>query len=160
MRINPTYRQKVRLLQETTNSCAFCDFDDAGRIQFHHIDENPSNTTLENLIAVCPNCHSSIGEGLITMEKVLKKKRELEQNFKDMKKEKAFEINIENSTLNNPVVGNNNKITINVKKQTTKKTVNKYPDNSIGQDVLMYGYSKYLADQYAEFRNYDFLYSF
>ncbi len=152
-RKNPTYRQKVRLLQESDNQCAFCDFVDSGRIQFHHIDEDPSNTILKNLISVCPNCHSSIGEGIITKQSVESRKKELENNYKKL--QKLASVNFTKSTLNNPVIGNNNSVTINVKKQTTKKTVNKYPDGSIGQNVLMYGYSKYLADRYAKYKEYD-----
>ena len=28
-------------------------------LQMHHLDENPSNNELDNLVALCPNCHSS-----------------------------------------------------------------------------------------------------
>ncbi len=154
-RKNPTYRQKVRLLQESMNQCSFCDFSDAGRIQFHHIDENPANTILENLISVCPNCHSLIGEKAIAEDEVLNKKQELKSNLKLEKKKEITNIKISKSTLNNPIVGNNNVININVKKQTGKKIVQKYPEGSIGQDVLMYGYSKYLADQYAHYKNFE-----
>lgn len=154
-RKNPTYRQKVRLLQESENKCAFCDFSDAGRIQFHHIDENPSNTMLDNLISVCPNCHSYIGEKAITEAIVINKKNQLKLNFKMEKKKDNAEYIITKSTLNYPVLGNNNVININVKKQVNKNTTQKYPDGSIGQDVIMYGYSKYLADKYSEFKNYE-----
>lgn len=64
-----------------------------------------------------------------------------------------FTVNAE--TVNNPVLGNNNTVNITVKKQVTKKVVEKYPEGSIGRDVLMYGYAKYLADRYVEFKNYD-----
>lgn len=154
-RKNPTYRQKVRLLQESKNQCAFCDFSDAGRIQFHHIDENPANTILENLISVCPNCHSLIGEKAITEKEVLNKKQHLKSNFKSEKNKENTNIKISKSTLNNPVVGNNNIININVKKQAEKKIIQKYPDGSIGQNVLMYGYSKYLADKYADYKTFE-----
>ena len=86
-RKNPTYRQKVRLLQESKNRCSFCDFSDAGRIQFHHIDENSSNTILENLISVCPNCHSHIGEKEITKKEVLARKQALKIEFKSKNKD-------------------------------------------------------------------------
>ena len=73
-RINPSYRLKVRLLQETGGKCSFCSFHDSGRLEFHHIDEDSSNTIFENLIAVCPNCHSSINENKITTEEVNQRK--------------------------------------------------------------------------------------
>lgn len=69
-RVNPTYRLKIRLIQETGGKCPFCLFHDSGRLEFHHIDEDSSNTIFENLIAVCPNCHSSINEKVITQENV------------------------------------------------------------------------------------------
>jgi hypothetical protein len=77
IRKKPSYRLKARLIQESAGKCAFCPFSDAGRLEFHHIDEDSSNTVFENLIAVCPNCHSSIGEGLISQEAVIDKKKQL-----------------------------------------------------------------------------------
>lgn len=76
-RVNPTYRLKVRLLQETGGKCPFCLFNDLGRLEFHHIDEDSSNTVFKNLIAVCPNCHSSINEKVIALEDVQLAKQRL-----------------------------------------------------------------------------------
>jgi hypothetical protein len=42
------------LLNEFNHRCAMCGGD---RPQIHHIDENPSNNTLDNLIPLCPNNH-------------------------------------------------------------------------------------------------------
>ena len=154
-RKNPPYRMKIRLVQESNNSCAFCNFSDAGRLEFHHIDEDPSNTIVENLIAVCPNCHSSIGEKAITNEEVIARKQELQKKLNMKEDKNSTKIKIKDSTLNNPVIGNDNTVNITVKKQVTKKIVEKYPEGSIGRDVLMYGYAKRMADRYADYKNYD-----
>ncbi len=42
------------VLKEFNHRCAICGTD---RPQVHHIDENPSNNDLLNLIPLCPNCH-------------------------------------------------------------------------------------------------------
>jgi len=156
-RKNPTHRQKARLLQEVDNSCPFCNFNDAGRLEFHHIDENPANTVLTNLIAICPNCHSSINENVITQANVVAKKKELESKFRKKKRavKAAANIDISNSTLNNSVIGNDNNVTINITKKETKN-VNKYPDGSIGQDVIMYNYISYLIKRYDEYKEIEF----
>lgn len=154
-RKNPSYRLKVRLIQETDGNCSFCDFSDAGRLVFHHIDENPANTVFDNLIAVCPNCHSSIGEGTIKTENVRIRKEELKTGRAKKTDRTAMSIQIKESNLNNPVIGNNNTVNITVRKQKTKKVVEKYPEGSIGRDVIMYGYAKYLADRYAEYKSFE-----
>src|SRR6056300_1102385 len=49
--------------QEFGNRCARCklsgDEDDIA-LQVHHIDENPGNNALENLIPLCSRCHLQI----------------------------------------------------------------------------------------------------
>lgn len=42
------------VLREFNHRCAICGTD---RPQVHHIDEDPSNNELLNLIPLCPNCH-------------------------------------------------------------------------------------------------------
>ncbi len=48
--------KKVReqLMKEFRYRCAICGGD---RPQIHHIDSNPTNNDLLNLIPLCPNCH-------------------------------------------------------------------------------------------------------
>lgn len=45
---------KEKVLGEFNHKCAICGSE---RPQLHHIDENPSNNELLNLIPLCPNCH-------------------------------------------------------------------------------------------------------
>ena len=55
-RITVPKAARDKVLAEFNHRCARCGAD---RPQIHHIDENPSNNDLENLIPLCPNCHLS-----------------------------------------------------------------------------------------------------
>jgi len=64
------------LLQKEINSlCPFCSSEDVNHFEVHHIDENPDNNSLENLLMVCPTCHSKITKKDIQKEIVCNKKR-------------------------------------------------------------------------------------
>ncbi len=75
----PYIPNKLRsLLQKEVNSkCSFCPNEDVDHFQIHHIDENPANNNLENLLMVCATCHSKITKGNILQIDVLKRKQEL-----------------------------------------------------------------------------------
>jgi len=52
-----------QLLLRSKGKCEECglDFYKSGvKPHFHHIDGNPKNNKLENLIVLCPNCHSKM----------------------------------------------------------------------------------------------------
>jgi HNH endonuclease len=78
-RSNIKYITKIRsLLQQEINSiCPFCLSHEVGQFQIHHIDENPSNNVIENLILVCPTCHSKITKNDISKKEVQLKKKNL-----------------------------------------------------------------------------------
>jgi formate-dependent nitrite reductase cytochrome c552 subunit len=44
-----------RVLSLSNNRCCVCQ---TPFIQFHHIDEDPSNNKIENIAPLCPNCHT------------------------------------------------------------------------------------------------------
>ena len=46
--------KKESILNEYDHRCAVCGGD---RPHIHHIDENASNNSLDNLLPLCPNCH-------------------------------------------------------------------------------------------------------
>jgi hypothetical protein len=73
---------KVRaLLQKEINSiCALCPSQDVDHFEIHHIDENPSNNIISNLLMVCPTCHSKITKGDISRQVVIEKKISLQRN--------------------------------------------------------------------------------
>lgn len=76
---NIPQKNKVRseLQKEIDSICPFCDSEEVGHFEIHHIDENPSNHVIENLILVCPTCHSKITKEDILQREVIDKKRSL-----------------------------------------------------------------------------------
>jgi hypothetical protein len=82
-KLRPKIKQgtKIRsvLQQEIDSTCPIpgCDSKDVGHFQIHHIDENPENNLIENLILVCPKCHSIINKGDISKEEVHQIKNQL-----------------------------------------------------------------------------------
>jgi len=70
---------KIRavLQQEIGSVCPICNSNEVGHFQIHHIDEDPSNNDLSNLILICPTCHSKITKGEITQQKVVELKGNL-----------------------------------------------------------------------------------
>ncbi|MCF7944843.1 MAG: hypothetical protein K9L75_04835 [Spirochaetia bacterium] len=55
-RINIPKKIKEKVLKEFSNQCAICK---KSSPELHHIDENPNNNDENNLIPLCPNCHSN-----------------------------------------------------------------------------------------------------
>lgn len=72
-RIKIPKENKIRAeLQKEINSiCPFCDNDDVGHFEIHHIDEDPSNNDIKNLLLLCRICHSKITKGDVLQNKVL-----------------------------------------------------------------------------------------
>lgn len=62
----PTYKLKLRLIDEgikedRCEKCGWCEKLETSKYtpcELHHIDGNPKNHLLSNLIILCPNCHS------------------------------------------------------------------------------------------------------
>src|SRR5262245_6151723 len=67
---------KVRALlqQEIASVCTFCDSTDVDHFEVHHIDDDPNNNVVGNLIMICPTCHSKITKGDILSHEVRRKK--------------------------------------------------------------------------------------
>lgn len=59
------------LQKEIKSTCPICSNEDVEHFQVHHIDENPLNNELENLLMLCPNCHSKITKRDISYEEVI-----------------------------------------------------------------------------------------
>lgn len=72
-------RAKVRSLlqQEIISMCPFCDNTDVEYFEIHHIDNNPSNNQVENLILLCPTCYAKITKEDVLKETVKKVKKML-----------------------------------------------------------------------------------
>lgn len=73
---------RAELQKEIQSVCPFCDNTDVGHFEIHHIDEDPSNNEIANLILLCPLCHSKITKVDITQLDVLKKKISAIQGIK------------------------------------------------------------------------------
>ncbi|XCF06701.1 HNH endonuclease [Tamlana crocina] len=85
---NIPQKNKVRseLQKEIDSICPFCDNEDVGHFEIHHIDENPSNHNLQNLILLCPTCHSKITKEDISMQEVI----DIKLNLKNKKSKIQF----------------------------------------------------------------------
>lgn len=68
---------KAELQKEIDSVCPFCDNNDVGHFQIHHIDEDPSNNQPINLLLLCPTCHSKITKEDISKQDVMDKKLNL-----------------------------------------------------------------------------------
>ncbi|WP_339694938.1 HNH endonuclease [uncultured Roseivirga sp.] len=140
-------KTKVRaeLQKEIDSVCPFCVSQDVGHFEIHHIDENPSNNILENLILICPTCHSKITKGDIPPIEVQEKKIELLLNPRIKETSETRTIIDVNGNLGNVIVGNNNILNI---KNLGKKENIRGAHGTIGSDSLKADYIGYLKERY------------
>jgi len=68
---------RQRAQQEIASVCPFCANEEASTFQPHHIDEDPSNSVIENILMLCSNCHTKVHSGLITRDEVVSMKKYL-----------------------------------------------------------------------------------
>jgi hypothetical protein len=54
-RVNIPESIKIEILSLSNNRCCVCQ---TPFIQFHHIDDDPSNNAIDNIAPLCPNCHN------------------------------------------------------------------------------------------------------
>lgn len=149
-RIPQENKVRASLQKEINSSCPFCNNEEVGHFQIHHIDENPANNDSGNLLLLCPNCHSQITKGDIPQVDVLKKKIQLLSNPSKSKPAGSVVTNF-NSKVNSAVVGNNNTVSINQKKTVKQK----YPPGCIGFDVKKANYVGHLIKRYNEYKEYE-----
>jgi hypothetical protein len=142
-------KTRALLQKEISSKCPFCNNADAGHFQIHHIDENKENNDIQNLIMLCPLCHSKITKGDISCDEVLNKKTNLKNN-KDGEEPMGKIINF-NDKIEHAVIGDNNTVNI-VKKKTVKS---KYPEGCIGFDNTKANYIGYLISRYNEYKEYE-----
>lgn len=76
-RIPQENKVRAELQKEINSICPFCKNDDVGHFEIHHIDEDPSNNKINNLILICPICHSKITKGDILFKEVIIAKENL-----------------------------------------------------------------------------------
>ena len=64
------YRIKAQLQKEINSECPVCGNTDVACFEFHHIDENPANGVPENILMLCPGCHTKYHKGFITRNQI------------------------------------------------------------------------------------------
>jgi hypothetical protein len=149
--VGTTVPNKTRALlqQEISSVCPFCNNGDVDHFQVHHIDGNKENDDTQNLIMLCPLCHSKITKGDIKYDGVINKKNNLKNNARGDKSMGKI-INF-NGNVDNAVIGNNNTINI-VEKKTAKS---KYPEGCIGFDNIKANYIGCLISRYNKYKEYE-----
>lgn len=70
------------LQKEIGSVCPFCQSKDVEHFEIHHIDQNPANNELSNLIMLCPTCHSKITKEDIAKDEVVKIKLKISGDLK------------------------------------------------------------------------------
>jgi hypothetical protein len=153
-RIKIPQENKIRaeLQREISSSCPFCEGQEVGHFEIHHIDENPANNDKINLLLLCPTCHSKITKGDISKDEVYKIKLSLlsKQLPKTLNTSKVNNNSFKN--VNQAIVGDNNSIVINHQQKTVKA---KYPPGCIGYDTLKANYIGHLIKRFNEYKEYE-----
>lgn len=159
-RKKPTKRRKAvpslaskKVYQEADNRCPFCAVADVAVLEIHHLDGNPSNNEVANLIVVCGNCHSKITRGEISPSDVHTKKMELFWTHKTAsrppKKTHRQSVAVNATNISDSIIANN--VTLGRKRMPRMQ----YPTDSIGADTIRKGYIDYLLKHYYDYRKAD-----
>lgn len=65
---NGEYNYRKVAFRRLPNKCELCGYDEDIRIlEVHHIDSDRSNNIIENLMILCPNCHTKITRKFYTL---------------------------------------------------------------------------------------------
>lgn len=146
-RVKVSAKQRAVLQKEVHSKCPFCFNDDVGHFEIHHIDEDRTNNLSENLLMVCPICHSKITKGDISYADVVHVKKILSTSAV-VQQGKAKVIKM--GKVDTLITGDNNKIVIN-----QKGKVEKYPPGCIGYNVNMANYVGRLINRYHDYKSYE-----
>ncbi len=142
-----------KLYQEANNRCPFCCVADVAVLEIHHIDGDPSNNKIENLIVVCGNCHSKITRGEISPADVHAKKMELfwthRASPRRSEKRPRQSVNVNAASVSDSIIANT--VTFGHKRSPRMQ----YPVDSIGVDTIKKGYIDYLIKRYYDYRQAD-----
>lgn len=139
-----------RVYQQAGSSCAFCSEADVASLQVHHLDENPSNNSFENLLLVCANCHTKITAGVLSEADVRLKKRQLDWAPKATTA--AVSVSISGSQFKGNIAQNITNIS------TRRQPRVQHPPGSLGADLQRRAYVDYLIGRYYDFRGADSAY--
>lgn len=141
-----------QVFQEAASCCSFCNESNVAALEIHHLDEDPNNNVLENLLLVCSTCHSKITHGAISPADATLQKRIIQ--FQAKTNESATTpttqqtVTVSNSQ-NTGIIAN----VVNIKGRKSQKV--SYPADSIGADAIKKGYVDYLYGRYIDWRKKD-----
>lgn len=141
-----------RAFQQAGSVCGFCPEHEIAALQVHHIDGDPSNNVIENLLVVCATCHSKITGGVISEADVRTKKREVEWRHRQhavRQPAAAVSVSIRDSSFRGDIAQNLTKIV------TPRIPRIAHPPGSLGADLSKKGYIDYLLARYFDFRRAD-----
>lgn len=147
----PSMRVK-EVFQEAASCCAFCSEATVAALEIHHLDDNPGNNVIENLLLVCSTCHSKITHGVISPADAHLQKRIIQFQVRDTPppaNAKPSQTVTVSGTHNEGIIAN----VVNVKGRKSPKL--NYPPDSIGADTILKSYVDYLYGRYIEFRKKD-----
>ncbi len=80
-RIQVPNKIRAELQKEINSTCPFCKSREVGHFEVHHIDEDPSNNLISNLLLICPLCHSKITKQDISVAEVIQIKEKVSQQL-------------------------------------------------------------------------------
>ncbi len=150
-RKTPPSKTRALLQKEIGSQCPFCRSDDVGHFVVHHLDGDPKRNAFENLLMVCPTCHSKITKGDISPTEVLGVKTTLLKVGQLTQKASATAGNTFCGQVTQSVIGNHNRVTYNVRPVQRSK----YPDGCIGSDTVKANYVSYLITRYHECKEWE-----
>lgn len=136
-----------RVFQQAASRCVFCTEADVASLQIHHIDGDPANSIIGNLLLVCANCHTKITAGVLSEADVRLKKRQLD--WSPPPAAAAVSVSISGSQFRGDIAQTITKIT------TPRTPRVQHPIGSLGADLQRRGYVDYLIARYYEFRDAD-----
>jgi hypothetical protein len=147
-----------KLQNQVSDQCGYacanpkCRNPRSSRHQFHHIDENPENNVIGNLILLCAGCHSDHHQGTVSTSDILLWKRMAESGYLPAPTMPTgqFQPLVHE---NHGIVGHNvhvEKFTVNA---PSRKSGSAPPlPGTIGADADMRDYANYLVKRYIEWR--------
>ena len=148
---------RKKITQESRSACPFCGERRVSTAELHHIipRSEGGESTEENLIYTCANCHSKITMGEIQAMEVLRVKLRLTKGchpYADVETDKATNVvhaDFTNS-INRGVIANEvSKFEMRTSK--TRVTINP-PSGSIASSLAHKNYIKHLIDRFHEFK--------
>jgi|GEM_PF-2349856 len=140
---------RAELQREIKSECPFCLATEVGHFEIHHIDENPSNHEMVNLLLLCRTCHSKITKGDISQLEVYKVKMRILSNSPLTTIPKTTSDHFNN--VNTAITGNYNNVVIKQQKPLKRQ----YPPDCIGYESLKANYVGHLIKRYNEYKAYE-----